>query len=407
MPLYHYEGRNRTGEAVSGDLEASSENAVASDLQSQGIIPISISETVVQFDVMEYLTEKLNLEQVSLEDLIIFSRQMYALNKAGIPLLQALQGLADSIRNARLAKAIYDVIRSIESGVNLASSLGQHPDVFTPIIVSMVHVGENTGRLDDAFFQIAYYLELERDTRKRIKQATRYPIMVTSAISVALVIINIFVIPQFAKVFANLKVELPIYTRILIGTSEFFENYWWLLLMGAMVIGVGFVKYVGTETGLYKWDRLKLKIPFIGGIFTRIMLARFSRVFAMLTAAGVPVLQSLSAVSQAVGNKYVGEAIADMHVGIERGETFTRTAIATGMFSPLVIQMMGVGESTGSMDEMLIEVAEFYEQEVDYDLKRLSDWIEPILILFMGVLVLVLALGIFLPMWDLGAATKR
>jgi len=407
MPLYHYEGRSRTGEAVSGDLESASENAVASDLQSQGIVPINISETVVQFDVMEYLTEKLNLEQVSLEDLIIFSRQMYALNKAGIPLLQALQGLADSIRNARLAKAIYDVIRSIESGVNLASSLGQHPDVFTPIIVSMVHVGENTGRLDDAFFQIAYYLELERDTRKRIKQATRYPIMVTSAISVALVIINIFVIPQFAKVFANLKVELPIYTRILIGTSEFFENYWWLLLMGAVVIGVGFVKYVGTETGLYKWDRLKLKIPFIGGIFTRIMLARFSRVFAMLTAAGVPVLQSLSAVSQAVGNKYVGEAIADMHVGIERGETFTRTAIATGMFSPLVIQMMGVGESTGSMDEMLIEVAEFYEQEVDYDLKRLSDWIEPILILFMGVLVLVLALGIFLPMWDLGAATKR
>lgn len=406
MSLYSYKGRSRLGQSVSGVLEANSERSVVTELQSRGVVPVDISPTVEQFDVFDYIGDKLNIEKVGLEDLIIFSRQMVALTKAGIPLLQALQGLADSIRCQPLVKALREVMKSIESGVNLASSMGQHPRVFTPIIVSMVHVGENTGKLDAAFLQIAHHLELERETRKRMKQATRYPIMVSFAILTALFIINIFVIPQFARVFSKFKVELPIYTKILIYTSTFVAEYWWVMLGVALVVIVAVTYRLRVEAGRFQWDRLKLKLPWIGDILTRIMLARFSRVFAMLTAAGVPVLQSLSVVAQAVGNQYVGAAISEMHRGIERGDTFTRTALATEMFSPLVIQMMGVGEATGRMDEMLIEVAEFYEQEVDYDLKRLSDWIEPILILFMGVLVMVLALGVFLPMWELGSAAR-
>ena len=170
-----------------------------------------------------------------------------------------------------------------------------------------------------------------------------------------------------------------------------------------MLVTVFAIRYISTDRGRYRWDKFKIELPWIGGIIKRVMLARFSRVFAMLSGAGVPVLQSLSVVSQALGNQYVGGAIAEMHGGVERGDTLTRTAMATEMFSPLVIQMMGVGEATGQMDKMLVEVAEFYEQEVDYDLKRLNDWIEPILIIFMGLLVLILALGIFLPMWELGS----
>jgi MSHA biogenesis protein MshG len=405
MSLYQYQGRDSAGQPVNGVLEAISVQSVVAELQAREIAPITVEKCVERFDALDYLKVKLDMEKVRLEDLILFSRQMYALTKAGIPVLQALQGLADSIRCPPLVKALRVVLKSLESGVNLSSSLGQHPEVFTPIVISMVHVGENTGKLDEAFLQVAQHLELERETRKRIQQATRYPIMVSSAIVIALIIINISVVPQFAKVFARSKFELPIYTKILIQTSSFVVEYWWLMSGILLSITAFFIRYVASDKGRYQWDRFKVSIPWLGEIFKRIMLARFSRVYSMLAGAGVPVLQSLSVVAQAVGNQYVGRAIKDMHAGIERGDTFTRTALATGMFSPLVIQMMGVGEATGQMDKMLIEVAEFYEQEVDFDLKRLSDWIEPILIVFMGLLVLVLALGVFLPMWDLGSVT--
>lgn len=403
MSLYQYQGRNSAGLPVNGVLDGVSVQSVVNELQSIGIVPITVEARIEQFDVFDFIKDKLNIEKVRLEDLILFSRQMYALTKAGIPVLQALQGLAESIRCQPLVKALRDVLKSLESGVNLASSLGQHPKIFSPIVISMVHVGENTGKLDEAFLQVAHHMELERETRKRIKQATRYPIMVSSAIVIALFIINISVVPQFAKIFARSKVELPVYTKILVHTSSFVVDYWWLILGLAITIVAVVMQYIASDTGRYQWDRFKVNIPWIGEILKRIMLARFSRVYAMLASAGVPVLQSLSVVAQAVGNQYLGKAIADMHTGIERGDTFTRTALATEMFSPLVIQMMGVGEATGQMDEMLIEVAEFYEQEIDYDLKRLGDWIEPILLLFVGLLVLILALGIFLPMWELGS----
>ncbi|MBV1884433.1 MAG: type II secretion system F family protein [Pseudomonadales bacterium] len=400
---YQYSGRNRSGQFVQGDLEGLSKQSVATELEARGIAPISIDENTASFDVLEYLKSIINIEKVKLEDSILFSRQMYALTKAGVPVLQALQGLADSIRCEPLVAAIREVIASLESGVNLATSLGQHPQVFRPIVVSMVHVGENTGKLDDAFLQVALHMELEWETKKRIQQTARYPLMVCSAIIMALVIINLSVIPQFAKIFARSKAELPIYTKILIHTSGFVVEYGWLLLSLVVLVTVFAIRYISTDRGRYRWDKFKIELPWIGGIIKRVMLARFSRVFAMLSGAGVPVLQSLSVVSQALGNQYVGGAIAEMHGGVERGDTLTRTAMATEMFSPLVIQMMGVGEATGQMDKMLVEVAEFYEQEVDYDLKRLNDWIEPILIIFMGLLVLILALGIFLPMWELGS----
>jgi MSHA biogenesis protein MshG len=294
----------------------------------------------------------------------------------------------------------------LEGGMSMAVSLNAHPKVFGTLFISMISVGENTGQLDQAFRQLSVYLELERETRKRIKQATRYPMFVLIAMGVGLTVINMFVIPAFAKVFAQFHAQLPLPTRFLIGTSQFFQDYWWL--MGLMLAGgiYGFISWTQSEAGALRWDQIKLRLPIVGGLFERIALGRFTRTFAMMYRAGVPLLQTLSINSVSVGNRYIGQAILNMREGVERGEALTRTATASGLFTPLVLQMMAVGEEAGALDDLFIEVADFYEQEVDYDLKQLADAIEPILIVGMGVMVLVLALGVFLPMWDLSSAAK-
>ncbi len=408
MAQFRYSGRNAQGARVSGLVEAASLDQAANELLAQQITPLQIDAQQADkgADVLQQLLERLRRRRVELDELIIFCRQMYSLSKAGVPIIRAIGGLAESTRNLYLREVLQAVRSDLERGLGLAVAMNVHPRVFNTLFISMVSVGENTGQLDGAFRQLSSYLELERETRKRLKQATRYPLFVLSAMGVALAVINLFVIPAFAKVFEQFKAELPWATRVLIGTSQFFQDYWWLLLI--LLVGglYGFLRWTKTEQGALHWDRLKLRLPIVGGIFERIALARFTRTFAMMYKAGVPLLQTLSINSASVGNKYIGQAVLGMREGIERGEALTRTAAASGLFTPLVLQMMAVGEETGALDDLFVEVADFYEQEVDYDLKQLADAIEPILIVAMGVLVLILALGVFLPMWELGSAAQ-
>lgn len=408
MSQFRYTGRDAQGGKVVGTLHGASSDSVASDLLAQKITPLTIEEQAEQTgeDVLASLREKLRRKRVDLEELIIFCRQMYSLSKAGVPIIRAIGGLAESHRNQYFREVLQAVRSDLEGGMSMAMALHAHPKVFNTLFISMISVGENTGQLDQAFRQLSSYLELERETRKRIKQATRYPLFVLAAMGVALVVINLFVIPAFAKVFEQFKADLPWPTRVLIGTSQFFQDYWWLLaiLFGGALYA--FFKWVETDDGALRWDRIKLRLPIVGGIFERIALARFTRTFAMMYKAGVPLLQTLSINSASVGNRHIGQAILGMREGVERGEALTRTASASGLFTPLVLQMMAVGEETGALDDLFIEVADFYEQEVDYDLKQLASAIEPILIVAMGVMVLVLALGVFLPMWELGSAAK-
>ena len=408
MSLYRFTGRDAQGGKIIGSREAGSADSLASELLAERITPLTIEEQVQasDSDVFAQLKESLRRKHVDLEELIIFCRQMYSLSKAGVPIIRAIGGLAESSRNLYLREVLQAVRSDLEGGQGMAVALNAHPKVFNTLFVSMISVGENTGQLDQAFRQLSVYLELERETRKRIKQATRYPLFVLSAMAVALVVINLFVIPAFSKVFAQFKADLPWATQILIGTSQFFQDFWWLLalLFGGSLFG--FFKWIETDAGALKWDQIKLRLPIVGGIFERIALARFTRTFAMMYRAGVPLLQTLSINSASVGNRYIGQAILAMREGIERGEALTRTASASGLFTPLVLQMMAVGEETGALDDLFVEVADFYEQEVDYDLKQLADAIEPILIVAMGIMVLVLALGVFLPMWELASAAK-
>lgn len=390
---------------ITGVVEAPNIDAVATQLLNSSITPVDISEKGIELNAFTQLLDRFNARKPSITDLILFSRQMYSLMRAGVPIIKAMTGIIEATKNRMLVNAFKDIQSDLESGRELSAGMARHPQIFNPLYISMIRVGEGTGLLDESFLRIAHYLELEKDTRERVKSALRYPAMVIVAMSIALTIINIYVIPAFAKVFERANVELPIYTRILIGTSDIFVNYWPYMLITLVASIVSINHYLGTDNGRYRWGKYKIKIPLVGDIILRATLGRFARAFSMSLGAGVPLVQALTVVSKAVDNDYIGNHILNMRNGIERGESISRTAAATSMFTPLVLQMLAVGEETGQVDEMMDEVAGFYEREVEYDVKNLSSTIEPVLIVLIGGMVLLLALGVFLPMWDISTVS--
>jgi len=417
MPRFSYKGRDISGALVSGQVQAASASEAASGLFSDNITPIDISEfkgkATVGKDGKRRKSDSsasfggfFSKEKVSLVELIIFSRQMYSLAKAGIPLDKALRGLRDSISNKKFKNILHEMGQELEKGMALTDAMGRYPEVFSPLYLSLVLVGENTGRLDLSFQQVGKYLELERNTKKQVSSATRYPIFVLATIAVALSIIMVFVIPVFAETFEQLGAELPWQTILLIDISNFFVNYWYFLVGSVVLAFVAFKQYVATEAGRETWDRKKLRFPLIGEILERIALSRFSRTFSMMMTAGVPIVQSLAVISKAVGNTYIGKNILNIRDYISKGESLYYSSIRSGMFSPLVLQMISVGEESGNIGELLDEVADFYDSEVEYDLKKLGAAIEPILIVCIAGMVLILALGVFLPIWDLANAVR-
>ena len=405
MPRFSYTGREPNGEMKSGMLDALDANAAAKMLLARSITPISIDAVAggsAQSEVkVNFLTPK-----VSLDELVILSRQMYSLTHAGIPILRAVSSLAESSSSLRLKIALTDIISLLERGRTLSSAMHQHSEIFDRLYVSVVHVGENTGRLDEAFLQLAGYLEREQETRRQIKAATRYPIFVVFALVAALIIMNIFVIPKFADMFNKFGAELPVMTRFLLGMSDFFINQWYILIGALIAMILGVRNYLQTPDGNLTWSRKKLKLPIIGKVIERSLLARFCRSFSMMLQAGLPLTTALNLVAEAVGNRFMETKIIDMRQSIEKGENLSRVTQASGLFTPMVLQMVNVGEETGRVDELLAEVADFYEREVDYDLNSLTAKIEPVLIGIVAGMVLVLALGIFTPMWDMMSAIK-
>lgn len=406
MPEFSYKGRAGGGALVEGTLEAATPEAVAADLAGSGVVALEIHLARGRGGVFEAPRRPLWRRGVTPDELIIFTRQLYSLVKAGVPIVRSLQGLEASSHSRAMTGALHEVVAGLESGHDLASSLARHPEVFPPIFVSTVRVGESSGRLEEALQRIAHYLGVEKETRERIRGALRYPLLVVVAIGVAIAIINIWVIPAFAGVFAKAHVALPWATRVLLATSSFAVAWWPAILGGLGGVLVGARLYLRTAAGRHRWDRLKLRMPVVGSIVHRATLARFARGFSMSLRAGVPLIQGLSVVARAVDNAYLAERILTMRAGIERGDTLTRTAAGTGQFTPLVLQMLAVGEETGQIDALLEEVADFYEREVDYEIGNLSTAIEPFLLVVVGVLVLVLALGVFLPMWDLSTTFR-
>lgn len=408
MPFFAYKARNARGELVEGVLESVDSSTLASQLFNTGITPIQISATSKPGSGgTSSWWAKLTEEKVMPIDVQLFSRQLYTLLKSGVPIMRGLAGLQESAVNKAFAKLIQDLRESLDSGRELSAALRRHPAAFSTFYISMVKVGEMTGQLEHIFLRLYAHLEFERDMNERVKTALRYPMFVMIAMVIAMAIINIFVIPAFAKVFAGFNAELPLMTKILINTSNFAVEYWPAILVAMIAAIVGFRMFIATDNGKFVWDRAKLRFPIVGRIILKGTLARFARSFALSSKSGVPVIQALNVVAQTVDNAYIASRIDQMRDGVERGESILRTAALAGVFTPVVLQMIAVGEETGAIDDLMDEIAGMYEHEVEYELKTLSANIEPILIVGLGVLVLILALGIFLPIWDLGKVALR
>ena len=399
MKRFNYRGRGAQGTILRGQVEALTQSAATDQLLRQGIIPLEIK--LATHHRPSLTLDGLWQRPLPIEVLVIFCRQLYSLTKAGVPLLRAFKGLEQSASHLLLRSTLAEVTTELTNGHSLSAAMQQHPRVFSDLFVSMIHVGENTGRLDQTLLQLANYYQQEMDTRRQIKSAIRYPMFVMIAIGLAMIVLNTQVIPQFAGMFARFGVDLPWPTQVLISTSNLFVYYWPLMVIGIGAMWVGVRLWRKTPQGQQRWDLWRLKIPIIGSIINRALMARFSRTFALMIRAGVPLNQALKMAAEALDNRFLEQRLLDMKLGIESGSSIATTAANTDIFTPLVLQMIAVGEETGQIDELLLEAADFYDREVDYDLATLTARIEPLLLVVVSAMVLLLALGIFLPMWGM------
>ena len=392
MPIYSYSGRSMRGQVIEGRLDGDTADQIATRLLGAGITPIEIGLASERESSLKQIWRGLGGGKPRTEDLMMFTRQLYTITKAGVPLLRGLKGLTSSTHNEILRDTLADMVTSLESGRDLGASFARHPGIFPPLFVNMVRVGEATGTLDTALLRLCDYLATEQDVHDRVKSALRYPLIVLCAVFAAIGIISVKVIPAFAPVFRVLGDNIPMPTRIIMGASSITQHYWGAMLLGAGAIYWVARSYVRTDAGGYAWDRAKLRLPVVGKLIHESVLARVTRSLAICLAAGIPALQALTTIARTTGNLYLTEGILRLRDTVERGDSISRAAATVGLFPPLVLQMIAVGEETGH-----------YRRDVDYQLKNLSALLEPVLIVAVGGVVLVLALGVFLPMWDMFA----
>ncbi len=402
MPVFNYTGRARGGGYASGLIEGETRDSVAQRLFSNGITPIEIKlSTPRDANDVSAVLRRLGFGKPKTSDLVLFSRQMYTITKSGIPLLRGIKGLAASTHNGVLRTTLEEILKDLEGGRDLAGSFARHPKIFPPLYVSIIRVGEETGTLEASFERLSEYLQQDQDMRDRIKSATRYPMIVMGVIAIAIAVLTMFVIPRFAPLFESLGDDIPWPTLAIMAVSNFARDYWYLVLGGLATLVIGSRHYVSTSAGRLVWDRFKLRLPVVGKLVHEGILSRLARSLSISINAGMPVIQTLRVIAQSAGNTFMSGRVLEMRDAVERGEPLSRAAASVGMFPPLVLQMLAVGEETGELPDLLDEVAGFYEREVDYALKNLGAAIEPILIVTVGGIVCVLALGVMLPMWEM------
>lgn len=404
MNIYEYQGRNRRGETMRGTVESASPQAVATWMMESEIFPVSIKTQGTGFQPPKWFTRLSGQDKVSALDLLLFTRQMANMVRAGLQMMDAIEGIQKTTASKPLAKVLQAVREDLDRGIVLSGALARHSTIFDDYYVNMVRVGEGTGKLEEAFRSLYNQLEFDRQMKQRIKSALRYPTFVLAALAIAMTVMTIFVIPAFAKTYSGLHVELPLLTRILLAISKFSVQYWWAVVMGAGLVYFMLRLILKSPEGRYAWDRFKLRIPIIGNILNKATVARFSRSFSTAMKANVPIVMAFQLVSRVVENAFFEARILAMRVGVERGEVLSRVMRTSGIFSPIELQLITVAERTGDVDQAVEQIALMYSDEVEYEVSKLSQSIEPILLAAMGVLVGMFVLGVFLPMWDLGQA---
>jgi type II secretory pathway component PulF len=386
-------------------MEARGKETVADQLSGQGFLPVLIEEQ--EQSLLSGIDLNALFNKVTSQDLIVFSRQLATLVNAGIPFLSSLGTIEKQSENPRLKAAIADIRRSVEGGASFSDALARHPGIFSKMYVSMIRAGETAGILDDILVRLAMLAEHDANTRSRVKTATRYPMIVVIAVGAAFAFLVSFVIPKFAAIFGRFKTELPMPTRVLIGINYAIQHYWYLIILGILLAVWLVIWYVNTSMGRWQWDRVKLRLPVFGMLFQKVALSRFARVFAAMQKSGISMMLTLDIAGETVGNVVIARAVQTMSDSLRDGKGLTAPMESSGLFPPLVVQMVAVGEETGKLDTMLSKVSDYYDTDVEYTLRNLSTLIEPVLLLFVGGMVLFLALGIFLPMWDLMSLFKK
>ncbi len=344
---------------------------------------------------------------VSLEESYLLTRQLYVLQKAGVPLLSSLHALQTQLPSGSLKRILRSVHQDLLEGRTFSQALGRYPGMFGPVFLSLIRVGEAGGLLDEVLKQLTQLFEWEIALRQQIKQALQYPMIVLTTLSIAVTIMVVFVLPRFAQMFESFHIPLPFQTRLLIGLSYVVSHYGWLLALLAAGAVFGWVSYIRTVAGRLRWHTWKLRLPLIGPILLQLAMSRVARITAALNHTGVPILETIALAGESVNNTYIRARLELVRSKVRTGEPLATAMRADPLFPPVVVQMVATGEETGRMDELLLSVSEYYDQQIAYTLKRLLTFIEPILLVVVGLGVLLMATAVFVPMWDLVKIFKQ
>lgn len=400
--VYYYKGRDQDGNLIADKISANTIDEVVAYLNRHKIVPIDITPAV-QKETKTYNIPlfTFGLRKIETYHIMNFCRELAVLHNAGLSIVKAINKLAMSSSSKRLQIILSNVSNDIASGMTLSDALKKHPSAFSPIVVNIIDIGENTGHLSEALIQLGGYLDASIANSRRLASAIRYPLFVLISAAAAIILMNFLVIPKFSMMFSKFNLDLPIATRIIIGISDFMVNNKFILLGVFIFLFVGGYNILKLPGISYLWDKYKLKIPITGSIQKRIILSQFTWTFSLILKSGIPIIKGITLASNATPNAYFRAKLLDMRTAIEHGESLSKAAIATSLFTPMTIQIIEVGEESEKLDEALAEIAKYYDSEIDYDLKRINELIEPILLMGLGVLVLILALGIYFPLWDL------
>jgi type IV pilus assembly protein PilC len=395
MPTFAYSARPAVGGDIqSGEIEVSSKDDVLAYLHKQKMIPVSVREKSRE------ITIQLGTG-VKTRDVVIFTRQFATMINSGLPLVQSLDILAEQTENSSLRKTIQEILYDVESGHTLADAMGKHEKIFSELYVNMVAAGEAGGILDTILLRLATFLEKNDALRRKIKGAMVYPAVIFSVAGAAIVILLIFVIPTFQSMFESAGIPLPLPTRLVIGASAFLQGYWWAVGAGLIAAVFATRQYYATNSGKLVIDRGLLAMPILGDLQRKAAVARFTRTLGTLVSSGVSILEGLEITAKTAGNRVIHDAVMGSRASIAGGETIAGPLKESGVFPPMVVQMINVGEQTGGLDEMLTKIADFYDEEVDAAVETLLSAMEPIMIVVLGVVVGGMIVAMYLPIFDM------
>lgn len=394
MPRFQYTARNFDGKVVTNDMEGDSKEAVIAKLRERGYFVTQIKEKGKEFQLFQ--------RKISSTEIAIFARQFATMVGAGVPLVRCLTILGQQCENPRFRDIITKVRQDVEAGSNLSKALAGHPKVFSNLFINLVKAGEAGGILEEILSRLANYLESSEQLRQKVKGAMTYPVVVSAIACLVVIFLIVFVLPTFETIFKDMgDAKLPLPTRMLLGLSAFMNQYLILIVIGSVAGFIGIKKFFESERGIRLFDNNILKVPVIGMLQKKVAVAKFTRTLGTLIASGVPILQALEVTADTAGNVVIADAVNKTRASIREGESISEPLKASTVFPPMVVQMIAVGEETGELDKMLTKIADFYDQEVDTAVKGLTSVIEPIVIVFMGIVIGGIVMAIFMPMLEL------